>query len=65
MDVLKNSLHSANWYIRSAAAKSLEAHHVEYADLESIMLGTDRYAKEMVMYRLEAKELLKSEAMSL
>lgn len=61
LEVLKEGLHSGNWYIRSAAAKSLETHHATYSDLTSIMLGTDRYAKEMVMYRLEAKELLEAE----
>lgn len=64
LDVLKAALHSPNWYIRHAAAVSLKAHDIEYSDLSSIMMGTDRYAKEMIMYQFEAQELLESEAMS-
>lgn len=65
LNVLKQALHSPNWYVRHAAAQSLEAHHVEYNDLSSIMMGTDRYAKEMISYQFEAQQLLESEAMSL
>ena len=59
LEVLKEALHSENWYIRYSAAQSLEAHQVEYSDLIDIMMGNDRYAREMMTYRLESRKLQK------
>ncbi len=56
---LKQALHSPNWYVRYAAAVSLEAQHVDYEDLIELVAGNDRYAREMMMYRLESRRLLK------
>ena len=57
LETLKESLHSPNWYIRYAAASSLEAQGAVYEDLMDIVAGNDRYAREMVLYRLEARQL--------
>lgn len=57
LDTLKQALHSANWYVRSAAAASLEAHQVTYEDLVDIVTGSDRYAREIITYRLEARRM--------
>lgn len=54
---LKEALHSPNWYIRYAAASSLEAHNVGYEDVADIVTGSDRYAREMLLYRLETHTL--------
>lgn len=58
---LKNALHSRNWYVRYSAAQSLEAQHVEYSSLTDIVAGNDRYAREMMLYRLESGKLQKME----
>lgn len=54
---LKESLHSGNWYIRYAAAQSLEHLQVDYTDVIDIAAGNDRYAREMMLYRLESRKL--------
>ena len=60
LGVLKQALHSANWYVRYAAAESLEAQQVRYEDLLDIVYGNDRYAREMITYRLEARRMRKA-----
>ena len=57
IDALKEALHSSNWYVRYAAAQSLEHLHVNYGDVVDITAGSDRYAREMLMYRLESRKL--------
>lgn len=57
VDALKEALHSSNWYVRYAAAQSLEHLHVNYGDVVDITAGSDRYAREMLMYRLESRKL--------
>lgn len=58
--VLKEALHNANWYVRYAAANSLEAQQADYADMMDVLAGNDRYAREMLSYRLEARKLKKA-----
>ena len=50
---LVKAMSSSNWYIRYNAAASLEAHGLEYSQLLDIIRGDDRYAREMILYRLE------------
>ena len=57
VEALKKALHSANWYVRSAAAQSLEELQVDYTDVLDITTGSDRYAKEIMLYRLELRKL--------
>lgn len=59
--VLKRALHSFNWFVRYAAAVSLEQQGVRYEDLQDVLTGDDRYAREMITYRLEARRLQKAE----
>ncbi|MGI5959145.1 MAG: HEAT repeat domain-containing protein [Massiliimalia sp.] len=61
VSALKEALHSGNWYIRYSAAQSLEEHHVDYSELIDIVAGNDRYAREMITYRLESRKLQKVE----
>ena len=56
---LKQALHSSNWYIRQSAAASLEARGVDYSGLMDVIVGNDRYAREMITYRLESQRLQK------
>lgn len=59
-DTLKQALHSSNWYIRQSASVSLEAHGVDYSSLMDIIVGNDRYAREIMTYRLESQRLQKA-----
>ncbi len=61
ISALTEALHSGSWYVRSAASQSLERHHVDYSDLIDVVAGQDRYAREMITYRLESRKLRKQE----
>ncbi len=58
---LKKALRSSNWYVRYAAAASLEALHIDDTDLIEIVTGSDRYAREMMAYRLESRRMQKAQ----
>lgn len=60
MEALKQALHSSNWYIRQSAAVCLEAHGVDYSSMMDVIAGNDRFAREMITYRLESQRLQKS-----
>lgn len=60
VEALKQALHSPNWYVRYAAAASLEAQHMEYLDLMDIVDGSDRYAREILTYHLESQRTRKA-----
>lgn len=53
--VLKKALHHRNWYVRYNAAVSLEAMHLSYVEMADILTGQDRYAREMLEYRMEER----------
>lgn len=57
VNLLMEAAHSSNWYVRLNAAISLEAHQLDYSDLIEVVGGNDRYAREMMMYRLDLKRL--------
>ena len=57
---LKEALHSSNWYVRYDAAVSLQALHVDYMDLMDVITGNDRYAREMMVYRMESDRMQKA-----
>ena len=59
IDVLKEALKSDNWYIRFNASESLVALDVGYMDLVDIYNGTDRYAREILEYKMETTRLKK------
>ena len=59
IEALRRSVHSRNWYVRYNAAESLQKLGMNYEKLLDIIRGGDRYAREMVMYRLEENELMK------
>lgn len=56
---LKTALYSSNWYVRYNAAVSLEASGLSYTHLIDVMAGNDRFAREMMEYRLEERKLRK------
>lgn len=53
------AMHSPNWYVRYNASASLEAHGLSYEEMMDVLSGNDRYAREMLNYRLESKRLAK------
>ena len=53
IDVLKDALKSNNWYIRYNASESLVSLDVEYMELVDIYNGADRYAREILEYKIE------------
>ena len=57
VDALLQAMHSPNWYVRYNASASLEAHGLSYEQMLQVLAGDDRYAREMLYYRLEAKRL--------
>lgn len=57
VQALKTALGNSNWYVRYNAAQSLDALNVQYSEMVDIMNGNDRYAREMMMYRLEERKL--------
>jgi len=57
LKTLVSALHSSNWYVRYNAAASIEAQGLGYKDLAQVIGSHDRYAREMIMYRLERKRM--------
>ena len=57
VDALLKAMNSPNWYIRNNASTSLEAHGLTYEEMLQVLSGDDRYARDMLTYRLEAKRL--------
>lgn len=57
IEVLKGCLSRSNWYIRFNAAKSLEQFHLTYAELNDVFDGRDRYAREILQYRMDVQKL--------
>lgn len=55
VEVLKQALSDSNWYIRFNASKSLESFHLPYVEFSDIVEGGDRYAREILQYRLDMK----------
>ena len=64
VDALLRAMNSSNWYIRSNAASSLEAHGLSYEQMLQVLSGGDRYAQEMLAYRLKAKRLQEEAALA-
>lgn len=57
VQVLKKGLYSSNWYMRYNSAQSLEALGLTYNDLIDVVNGNDRYAREMIIYRFDNRNL--------
>lgn len=57
VEALLDAMHSPNWYIRYNASASLEGLGLSYEGMLRILAGDDRYAREMLSYRMESKRL--------
>lgn len=62
VDALKSRLASRNWYVRYNSSMSLEALGLEYADMVDVFESRDRFAGEMMRYRLDQKKIREKEA---
>jgi len=60
--ILVENLSSSNWYVRQNSAVSLEKLGYTYQDLINVFDGDDRYAREIMRYRLDRRNA-ESEAM--
>lgn len=56
-EALKALLHSKNWHVRYNASQSLDCLGLDYTDLIDIFESDDRYAVEIMRYRLGQKKL--------
>lgn len=52
---LLDAVHSSNWYVRSSAASSLAEFDLDYHQLIRMAGSSDRYAREMLAYRLDRR----------
>lgn len=57
VEALKQALGHPNWYVRYNAAASLVHLEVDIRALREVLQGGDRYAKEILQYMLEEKEM--------
>ena len=60
--ILKELLHSPNWYVRFNASQSLMALGLYYTDMIDVFEGRDRYASEIMRYRFDQKNMKEKEA---
>ena len=56
VEILKQCLCHGNWYIRYNAALSLERLNISSRELEDILEGDDRYAREVLEYRIRMRQ---------
>ena len=56
-EALVQALQSPNWYVRYNASASLERQGLSYESLLGRLRADDRYAREMLIYRLEQRRL--------
>ena len=57
IEILKNNLYSSNWYVRFNSAGSLEKLGITYLELVEVIDGEDRYASEILRYRMKADKM--------
>ena len=57
VSALKQAMGNPNWYVRYNAAASLDAYQLTYSQLYDVIGGEDKFAREMIQYRLERREL--------
>lgn len=55
VEVLKEALHDPNWYVRFNVSESLLELKVNLVDLKDIFLDEDKYAKDILLYRLSER----------
>lgn len=56
IECLKQGLHSRFWHVRYNSAQALLNLHVPLAQMQDILTGPDRYAREILEYKLKENE---------
>lgn len=56
-EILKSALTANNWYVRYNAADSLLNLGITYLELQNIYNGNDRYAREMIEFKIQEKNI--------
>lgn len=56
IEVLKKGMRSSNWYIRNNSCTSFLSLNPSKKDINDILNGNDKYAKEILVYQLEKGE---------
>ena len=54
---LSSAMHSPNWYVRYNAASSLVRLGASQAELQDVFEGNDAFARDILQYMLEEKEM--------
>lgn len=62
-EILTDMMHSPNWYVRYNAAVSLGALGLDYKTLAQTIGSGDRYAREMLLYRMDEQHMKKEKAL--
>lgn len=57
LEILKKLLKNPFWYVRYNASQSIKSMNVQYEDLMDIFEGQDRYAGEMLRYRMDQRKM--------
>lgn len=57
IEILKKLLKSPYWHVRFNASQSLKFMDIQYEDLSDIFEGQDRYAGEMLRYRMDQRQM--------
>ncbi len=57
--ILEENLSNSNWYVRYNSAECCEKLGYTYTDLINVFDGNDRYAREMLRYRFDHKNMVK------
>ena len=63
--ILKQLLQNPNWHVRYNASQSLMALGLYYTDMIDVFEGRDRYAGEIMRYRLDQKNMKEKEALGI
>lgn len=53
IEVLKKGMKSSNWYIRNNSCTSFLSLNPSKKDIDDILSGNDKYAKDILLYKLE------------
>lgn len=61
VELLKHNLTCGNWYVRYNSADSLEKLGITYPELADVLDGEDRFAAEILQYKLKKGELERKE----
>lgn len=61
VELLKSKLSDKNWYVRYNSSQALENMGLGYDDLKDIIDGPDKFASDIVKYRLDQKNMREKE----